>query len=85
MVINYCVLIAKYYIDIQNLVYNNNIEIYSFLVNEILQIEKTPLILCIEDSNASKSDKFYLILKFLWNVSIYSHTCRIVYICYNNC
>ncbi len=58
-VINFYILIAKYYIYIQNLI--DKIDFYDYLVqlNEKLQIEK---IMCIDEGNPSKFEKFEFIL-----------------------
>ncbi len=55
-VINFCILIAKYYIYIQKL-----IDFYDYLVQlkHKLQIEK---IICIDDGNPSKFEQFEFIL-----------------------
>ncbi len=56
-VINFCILIAKYYIYIQKLINSNKIDFYDFLVQlkQKLQIEN---IICIDKGNPSKFEQF---------------------------
>ncbi len=60
-VINFCILIAKYYIYIQKLINSNKIDFYDYLVQlkQKLQIEQ---IICIDEGNPSKFKQFEFIL-----------------------
>ncbi len=60
-VINFCILIAKYYIYIQKLINSNKIDFYDYLVQlqQKLQIEN---IICIDEGNPSKFEQFEFIL-----------------------
>ncbi len=60
-VINFCILIAKYYIYIQKLINSNKIDFYNYLVQlkQKLQIEN---IVCIDEGNPSKFEQFEFIL-----------------------
>ncbi len=60
-VINFCILIAKYYIYIQKLINSNKIYFYDYLaqLKQKLQIEN---IICIDEGNPSKFEQFEFIL-----------------------
>ncbi len=60
-VINFCILIAKYYIYIQKLINSNKIDFFDYLaqLKQKLQIEK---IICVDEGNPSKFEQFEFIL-----------------------